>query len=212
MIRSAGLAVLFSLPFMTSAVRAKDAAPVGQAAERLNNESLDRALRSGALGGGHLAAAAPLSLAGVRALVGQTLDKLDRAPLVCGGLRPDGTKACRVARRYGAHVIDAPAPLTTKVRLRRLTLIVREQTIEAVALETSPDDFHAVVHLLKARLGPPARTQSDRVRLSGKILPRVTMAWRAQGVQVSLTDPTPFQTLSVLIGRHGRGLETVNEA
>lgn len=204
MIRRAGLAALLLLPLFASAARAQDGIPVRRTAG-LTSEPPS----AEPFGGEHLAGAAPLSLAGVRTLLGRSLESLQRAPLVCGAPRPDRTTACRVARRYGAYVIDDPAPLTAKVRLRRLTLIVRGQAIEAVAMETSPDNFHAVMHLLKARLGPPVRTQSARVRLSGKVLPRVTMTWRAQDAQVSLTDPTPFQTLSVLIGRPA-GRETVN--
>jgi len=182
MTRNAGLAVLLILPLLASTARAQDASKDGQGGERLAGE-------------------APLGLVGVQALVGQDLRTLGRAPLVCAAPRPDGAKACRVARRYGQYVIDDPAPLTAKVRLRRLTLIVRGQIIEAVTFETSPDNFHAVTHLLNTRLGAPVRTQSTRVRLSGEVQPRVTMAWRADGGQVSLTDPTPLQTLSVSIGR-----------
>ncbi len=187
MTRNAGLAALLILPLLASAAHAQEAAADGQ--------------------GERLAGVAPLGLTGVQALVGRDLQTLQGAPLVCGAPRPDGAKACRVARRYGQYVIDDPAPLTAKVRLRRLSLIVRGQTVEAVAFETSPDNFHAVTHLLKTRLGAPVRTQSARVRLSGEDLPRLTMAWRANGTLVSLTDPTPFQTLLVRVG-HDDGSAT----
>lgn len=191
MTRIFGLAVLIALPLLAGAARAQETAADAQ-------------------GGEHLAGEAPLGLAGVQALVGRDLQTLQGAPLVCGAPRPDGAKACRVARRYGQYVIDDPAPLTAKVRLRRLSLIVRGQTVEAVAFETSPDNFHAVTHLLKARLGAPVRTQSARVRLSGEDLPRLTMAWRANGTLVSLTDPTPFQTLLVRVGHDDGSAKTAS--
>lgn len=193
MTRKAGLALLLVLPLLASGAHAQSA-PFEQQ------------------GGAALAGAAPLGLTGVQALIGQELPSLARAPLVCGAPRPDGAKACRVARRYGQYVIDDPAPLTAKVRLDRLTLIVRGQIVEAVALETSPDNFHAVTHLLTTRLGAPARTKSARVRLSARFQPRVTMTWRADGVVVSLTDPTPHQTLSVLIGHDDAAAKTASGA
>lgn len=189
----AGLAVLLVLPLLASGAQAQSA-PFEQQ------------------GGAALAGAAPLGLAGVQALIGQELPSLARAPLVCGAPWPDGAKACRVARRYGRFIIDDPAPLTAKVRLARLTLIVRGQIVEAIAFETSPDNFHAVTHLLTTRLGAPARTKSARVRLWANAQPRVTMTWRAHGMVVSLTDPTPHQTLSVLIGRDTAAAKTASGA
>lgn len=149
--------------------------------------------------GAALDAKAPLGLAGVEALVGLPVSTLAAAPLVCGEPGPDGAKACRVARRYGDYLIDSPPRLTDKVRLKRLTLFVRGQSVEAVSLETSPDNFHALIGLLKARLGPPASSHSARVQFAHGAAPRLTMTWRAGGLQASLTDPTPFGTLSVRI-------------
>jgi hypothetical protein len=149
--------------------------------------------------GAALDAKGPLGLAGVEALVGLPMSSLATAPLVCGEPAPDGAKVCRVARRYGDYLIDSPPPLTDKVRLRRLTLFVRAQSIEAVALETSPDNFHALLGLLKARLGPPASSHSARVQFAHGAAPRLTMTWQAGGLQASLTDPTPFGALSVRV-------------
>ncbi len=149
--------------------------------------------------GAAMAAEAPIGLAGLEALVGQPLQNLAAAPLVCGEARADGTTACRVARRYGTYVIDAPAPLTEKIRLRRLTLVIRGQTVDAISLETSPDSFHALTHLLKARFGPPAQSRSAAVRFAHGVQPRLTRTWRDAAVQASLTDPTPFNTLAVRI-------------
>jgi hypothetical protein len=150
------------------------------------------------------AAQSPQGLTGVEALVGIPMSSLAAAPLVCADPAPDGAKACRVARRYGDYLIDSPPPLTDKVRLKRLTLFVRGQSVEAVSLETSPDNFHALLGLLKARFGPPASSHSARIQFAHGAAPRLTMTWRAGGLRASLTDPTPFGALSVRItASHG---------
>lgn len=149
--------------------------------------------------GGSLAIKTPRGLAGVETLVGRSLADLKATPLVCAKPQADGETACRVARRYGAYRIDMPPPLTDKINLRRLTLHVRNDHVEAVSFETSPDNFHALVVLLKTRFGAAVRSRSASVKVASQVRPRLTMAWRAGGMAASLTDPTPFGTLAVRI-------------
>jgi hypothetical protein len=76
---------------------------------------------------------------------------------------------------------------------------VRADRVEAVSLETSPDNFHPLVGLLNARFGQVAQAHSTAVEISHQVRPRVTMAWCAGDRTASLTDPTPSASLAVRI-------------
>jgi len=146
-----------------------------------------------------LAARTPLGLADVEALLGRSLHSLQAAPLICGPPGRDGARACRVAQELGAFVIDTPPSLTPGIRMRRMTLSVRADRVEAVSLETSPDNFHTLVGLLNARFGRVAQVHSTAVEISHQVRPRVTMTWCAGDRAASLTDPTPLASLAVRI-------------